>query len=31
MAGRVLPMENRQTRLFEKYDSRPRGELARKR
>lgn len=31
MAGREIPMENRQTRLFHKYDGRPRGELARKR
>ena len=31
MAGRMIPMENRQTRLFHKYDNRPRGELARKR
>ena len=31
MAGRVLPMDDRQIRLFKKYDSRPRGEMARKR
>ncbi|MEO5987312.1 MAG: amidohydrolase family protein [Candidatus Eisenbacteria bacterium] len=31
MGGRVIPMENRQSRLFHKYDTRPRGELARKR
>lgn len=30
MAGRAIPMENRQTRLFHKYDNRPRGEFARK-
>ena len=29
--GRVLPMESRQTRLFEKYDHRPRGAHARPR
>ena len=31
MAGRVIPMDDRQIRLFKKYDSRPRGEMARKR
>ena len=29
--GRVIPMESRQTRLFEKYDHRPRGPKARTR
>jgi imidazolonepropionase-like amidohydrolase len=29
--GRLVPMESRQTRLFEKYDNRPRGPKARKR
>ena len=29
--GRAVSMENRQTRLFEKYDARPRGAKARKR
>jgi len=29
--GRVVPMESRQTRLFEKYDHRPRGPKARPR
>jgi imidazolonepropionase-like amidohydrolase len=28
--GKVVPMESRQTRLFHKYDERPRGPLARK-
>ena len=31
LAGRVIPMDDRQIRLFKKYDSRPRGEMARKR
>jgi imidazolonepropionase-like amidohydrolase len=31
IAGRALPMETRQTRLFEKYDKRPRGPKARAR
>ena len=31
IAGRAIPMENRQSRLFEKYDDRPRGPKARKR
>lgn len=31
IAGHVVPMESRQTRLFEKYDHRPRGPKARKR
>ena len=31
IAGRVIPMESRQTRLFHKYDSRPRGAHARPR
>jgi imidazolonepropionase-like amidohydrolase len=30
IGGRAIPMESRQTRLFHKYDSRPRGPLARK-
>lgn len=30
LAGQVLPMDDRQIRLFKKYDARPRGELARK-
>lgn len=29
--GKAIPMESRQTRLFEKYDHRPRGENARER
>jgi len=29
--GKVVPMESRQTRLFHKYDNRPRGPKARKR
>jgi len=29
--GKVVPMESRQTRLFKKYDERPRGPHARKR
>jgi len=29
--GKVMPMESRQTRLFHKYDERPRGPKARKR
>lgn len=29
--GRLVPMESRQTRLFHKYDARPRGPKARKR
>jgi imidazolonepropionase-like amidohydrolase len=29
--GRPIPMESRQTRLFEKYDARPRGPKARPR
>lgn len=29
--GRPIPMESRQTRLFHKYDAKPRGKLARKR
>jgi imidazolonepropionase-like amidohydrolase len=29
--GKLVPMESRQTRLFKKYDSRPRGPHARKR
>jgi len=29
--GKAIPMESRQTRLFEKYDARPRGPNARKR
>lgn len=31
IAGRPIPMESRQTRLLHKYDSKPRGKLARKR
>ena len=31
IAGRPIPMESRQTRLFEKYDARPRGAKARPR
>jgi len=31
VAGKLMPMESRQTRLFHKYDGRPRGPLARKR
>jgi imidazolonepropionase-like amidohydrolase len=31
VAGKPLSMESRQTRLFEKYDARPRGPKARKR
>ena len=31
IAGRPVSMETRQTRLFHKYDERPRGSLARKR
>jgi imidazolonepropionase-like amidohydrolase len=31
IAGKPMPMESRQTRLFHKYDSKPRGALARKR
>ena len=31
IAGKRMPMENRQTRLFEKYDHRPRGAKARPR
>jgi len=31
IAGRPIPMESRQTRLFKKYDSRPRGPKARPR
>ena len=31
VAGKPLSMENRQTRLFDKYDHRPRGPKARKR
>jgi len=31
IGGRPIPMENRQTRLFEKYDARPKGESARAR
>ena len=31
IAGRPVPMESRQTRLFHKYDARPRGKLARTR
>jgi imidazolonepropionase-like amidohydrolase len=31
IAGKAIPMESRQTRLFHKYDSKPRGALARKR
>lgn len=30
IAGRPIPMENRQTRLFHKYDGKPKGALARK-
>jgi imidazolonepropionase-like amidohydrolase len=30
IAGKPVSMENRQTRLFHKYDARPRGPLARK-
>ena len=29
--GRPIPMENRQTRLFQKYDAKPRGPRARQR
>jgi imidazolonepropionase-like amidohydrolase len=29
--GREIPMESRQTKLFEKYDARPRGPKARAR
>jgi imidazolonepropionase-like amidohydrolase len=28
IAGKPIPMESRQTRLFERYDSRPRGKMA---
>ena len=31
IAGKLMPAENRQTRLFEKYDHRPRGPKARPR
>jgi imidazolonepropionase-like amidohydrolase len=31
IAGREIPMENRQTRLFRKYDQRPKGPKARPR
>jgi imidazolonepropionase-like amidohydrolase len=31
ISGRAIPMESRQTRLFEKYDARPRGPRARPR
>jgi imidazolonepropionase-like amidohydrolase len=31
IAGRPIPMESRQTRLFEKYDAKPRGPKARPR
>ncbi len=31
IAGRPIPMENRQTRLFQKYDAKPRGPRARQR
>jgi imidazolonepropionase-like amidohydrolase len=31
IAGRAIPMESRHTRLFEKYDAKPRGEKARAR
>jgi imidazolonepropionase-like amidohydrolase len=31
IAGREIPMDSRQTRLFRKYDARPRGEKARPR
>ncbi len=31
IAGKLMPMENRQSRLFEKYDHRPRGPKARPR
>ena len=31
IAGKLVPMESRQTRLFQKYDSRPRGPKARAR
>jgi imidazolonepropionase-like amidohydrolase len=31
VAGRLVPMDSRQTRLFRKYDERPRGAKARKR
>ncbi len=31
VAGRLVPMESRQTRLFRRYDERPRGAKARKR
>lgn len=31
IAGRAIPMESKQTRLFEKYDSKPRGPKARTR
>ena len=30
IAGRETSMENKQTRLFKKYDEKPKGELARK-
>ena len=30
IAGRPMPMETRQTRLFHKYDARPKGPHARK-
>ena len=30
VAGREMSLENRQSRLFEKYDGRPRGPMARK-
>ena len=30
LEGRVIPMDDRQIRLFKKYDNRPRGEFARK-
>jgi hypothetical protein len=29
--GKLVPMESRQTRLFHKYDAKPRGPHARKR
>jgi imidazolonepropionase-like amidohydrolase len=31
IAGRAIPMESRHTKLFEKYDARPRGPKARPR
>ena len=30
IGGKMMPMETRQTRLFHKYDERPRGPRARK-